>query len=224
MQKQILNFQAKALQDRTFRAVASTESQDRDGEVILAGAWQNGLDEYRRNPIVLFAHDNKQLPVAKTTAISVQDKSLVMEGQFPAAGISRLSDEVYSLLKGGFLTSLSVGFLGKKYQYIGNIKTWQEVQLLEISLVPVPANAEARVLQVKHLGEPADPRNMVLGDPNPDINIEDIDVMDLRAALGLGEIDLESIEMPVIEVDGRMISESELKQIVNEVIAENLKK
>ena len=52
------------------------------------------------------------------------------------------------MVKGGFLNAVSIGFKGIKdhteeLKDIGNVKLWDETELLEVSLVGVPANSEA---------------------------------------------------------------------------------
>ena len=52
----------------TFRA--SIESEDRAGDVIKAEGWE--LDNYRQNPVVLWAHRHDLLPIGKSVDIWVE--------------------------------------------------------------------------------------------------------------------------------------------------------
>ncbi len=142
----------KELKERSFRAIASDESLDRDQEIIRSSAWtiSSGLNEFKANSVILYAHDSRNLPVAKAVDIGIQAGKLMVTVQFPAAGVSQLSDETYGLVRSGILTSLSVGFLGNKWEYDqAGHRVWTDVTLLEISLVPIPANPGARVVEVK---------------------------------------------------------------------------
>jgi hypothetical protein len=53
--------------DRTITCVGSVEKIDRDNDVVVI----QGVDikNYKDNPIVLWAHDQKSLPIAKATKV-----------------------------------------------------------------------------------------------------------------------------------------------------------
>jgi HK97 family phage prohead protease len=136
--------------------VASDESVDRYGDIIRASGWD--LSNYKNNPVLLFGHDSSAVPIGKVTDIGVEGSRLVATAQFRPEGDSEAADDVYSALKGGFLNAVSVGFLPTKApNYIWspddpkheNWPTGFEVvgqELLELSVVPVPANAQALAL------------------------------------------------------------------------------
>ena len=125
----------------------SDGSVDRDGDIVQPSAWR--LDEYRKNPVVLWAHDYRALPVGKCASIAVRDGQLIAAVQWLPPGIHELADAVARLVKAGYLTSTSVGF--KPLQWTPNRDTggrgFTDVELLEFSIVPVPANPQATVLQ-----------------------------------------------------------------------------
>jgi hypothetical protein len=58
---------------RTMRFVASDESVDRYGDIIRASGWQ--LENFRKNPVLLFAHDSRQPPVGQVPSIEVVGRS-----------------------------------------------------------------------------------------------------------------------------------------------------
>lgn len=130
-------------ESRAVTFTVSTGTVDRDGDVINPKGWQ--LDNYRKNPVVLFGHDYKSLPVAKATAITQTASGLVATAEFPAKGTYAFADTVYDMLKAGFLSATSVGFRPIKSQPHSETKGTQfdEQELLEFSIVPVPANSEA---------------------------------------------------------------------------------
>jgi len=47
--------------DDTITIVASTSGRDRDGDRVKTAGWR--LDAFRRNPVLLWAHDHKSLPI-----------------------------------------------------------------------------------------------------------------------------------------------------------------
>ena len=133
--------------DRTLEFVGSTESKDRDGEVIKASAWM--VDKYVANPVVQWAHDYTSPPIGKTLSIRQENGNTVFEIEFAPAETYEFADTIYKLCKGGFLSATSVGFIpvestaGKKET--DPRRTFTKVELLEISIVPVPSNPDALV-------------------------------------------------------------------------------
>lgn len=136
-----LKFEVKAVgENGTFKVIASTEGVDRAGEVIMVNGWD--LENYKKNPIILFAHDYWSLPVGKATAVYPSDdgKQLIAEGYFAS---TESAQEVRKLYDEGILVAVSVGFMPMERN--GNVIT--KAQLLEISFVPVPCNADAVSLE-----------------------------------------------------------------------------
>jgi len=129
--------------------VASDETVDRAGDVILATAWQ--LDNFLKNPVLLWAHDYKTPPVGKVVDIWVENGKLKFRAEFANTDFAR---EIANLYSDGYLNTFSVGFLPVEYE--PNKETggyvYKKVELLEISAVPVPANPNAvAVLRAKGL-------------------------------------------------------------------------
>jgi HK97 family phage prohead protease len=113
------------------------------------------LDRYRRNPVVLDTHDRYSAgAVIGKAAVKVVDRQL--EATITFAETPR-AEEAWQLVRGGFLRALSVGFMPGETQRISEGETAklgeQQVQgpaiirktseLYEISVVPVPADADA---------------------------------------------------------------------------------
>lgn len=121
----------------TYEAVISTGAVDRDGEIVMP----EGVDiaNYLRNPVVLFAHRYHEPPVAKAEAVWREDNAIVARFRFPDEGTYDFADTVRRLWSSGFLNAVSVGFIPRERD--GNVITKWE--LLEFSIVPVPANQEA---------------------------------------------------------------------------------
>ena len=118
-------------------AVASSGSMDRDGDIVMAAGWQ--LDNFKKNPVLLWAHDSRELPIGKITDIGILGNELRFNAQF-ASKESEFAKQVADLMKGGFLNAFSVGFMPKQFGPNGEINN---MELLEISVVNVPANQEA---------------------------------------------------------------------------------
>jgi len=132
-------------EDRTVKFVISTGGEDREKDVIDPGGW--AIDNYMANPVVMFAHDYNSLPVAKTISLEMHGESLVATAQFAEAELNPLAEQVFQMLKGGFLTGASVGFRPTEFAYNetrGGID-FASQELLEFSVVPVPANPQALI-------------------------------------------------------------------------------
>lgn len=118
---------------------ASTPATDRAMDVILAEAWaKGGIDNYRKNPILLFNHNYNE-PIGKVTDLTLDGEGLHVKG------VVFEGSKAYPLIKYGVLKTFSVGFLVKDADY--NRATdgliIKEAELLEISVVSVPCNQEA---------------------------------------------------------------------------------
>lgn len=125
--------------DLVVRGMASTNDKDRVGDIIEASAWKKGLAAYRKNPIILFNH-NYDRPIGKAMKISTTDGGLELE-----AKISKSAPDVVGLIKEGILKAFSVGFMVKDAEYDRDSDTFmiKQVELLEVSVVSVPANGAA---------------------------------------------------------------------------------
>ncbi len=136
---------ARAVSDEgpvTFEA--SAESEDRLGDVIRSDGCE--LEEYRRNPVFLWAHDYSRTPVGRSVWIGVEGTRLLASVVFAPTEFAR---EVETLYRQHFLRAVSVGFRAKAFTFRkGATGALQGVEftrqeLLEVSAVPVPANPQA---------------------------------------------------------------------------------
>lgn len=142
--------------EREVIACASKEIQDRDGDIIRI----DGIDikEYKKNPVVLFGHNHSDLPIAKCTKVWKEDKKLMVKIKFPEPEVSSVGDSIYKLIKGDYLSCLSIGF-APKWDKAVQLKDagwdFKESSLYEISVVPIPANPGAMV-EMKSLQKAVD--------------------------------------------------------------------
>ncbi len=131
--------------ENKYRVIASTDAIDRQGDVIDQNGWE--LDNYMKNPVMLFAHDYSSLPVAKCIKLSIESQGLVCDFEFAPAEGNPVGAQIKYLYDNGFMNAVSVGFIPKEQN--GGVIT--KAELLEISLVPVPANQEALRLAYKSI-------------------------------------------------------------------------
>mgnify|MGYP001022744564 CR=1 FL=1 len=228
---------------------ASTESVDRDGDILIASGAQ--LENYLKNPVVLYGHNYYGFPVAKTLEVEVVvGKGLRTRFQFAPEGTHADIDAVRSLWEGGFLNAASVGFRPLKWQERKpsadeNFPSWYapriytEWELLEWSIVPVPANQDALRLAAKAMADGLKPKagsadpwaeavldTLTRPDLAPDAQqklLADIEHWREKLA-GVGkampelEADREkllgmSVDMPAVEKRGRVLSAANEKEL-----------
>lgn len=131
----------------TFEVIISTADQDRQGEIVDQKGWD--LENYMKNPIVLWGHDYYALPIGVADEVKVIDGQLVAKGRFASMEANPFAQQVRKLYDQGIVKTTSVGFIAKKMT--GNTIT--EAELLEFSFVPVPANPYAISMRTaKELG------------------------------------------------------------------------
>jgi HK97 family phage prohead protease len=138
---------------RQIRVIAASGRADRTGDIVKV----DGIDltSYRKNPIILWAHDHYGLPVAKAVEMYVEKGSLVMVLEFATKEVYEFADTVYKLVKGGFLKGVSIGarvleaewLLNQDEEIIG--RKFNKLELLELSVVPIPADSKALITAVK---------------------------------------------------------------------------
>jgi len=156
MKKQYLKATICKVSDGGIEFVASDETRDRHGEVISLDSWD--ITNFLRAPRLLVDHDswNVSKIVGKWEDVRIDKASdkpgLKMRAHFH--GITELSREVEKMVKGGFLDTVSVGFiphLNDEKNELGETVEVERNELVEVSLVTVPANPNAT--QIKTLLE-----------------------------------------------------------------------
>lgn len=138
--------------DEPIRIIASNEDVDRYGDIVRSAGWE--LTNFRKNPVLLYGHQNRSFPVGRVSSIAVEGTQLVAELEFMPEDVSPESVMVEKMLRLKFLNASSVGFTPTKspkrildennewtggYEFVGQ-------ELMELSIVPVPALASALVV------------------------------------------------------------------------------
>lgn len=135
--------EAMTSRDATF--TITTGSVDRERDTLAALGWR--LEAYRRNPVVLWAHSYRDLPIGRARSVDTTDNGLRSVAEFTSRDLNPLGDTVLRMIRGGFLNAVSVGFNPLKWVWNEERRgiDFAEQELLEYSVVPVPANPEALV-------------------------------------------------------------------------------
>jgi len=138
-----------------YEMTVSTGTVDRDGDRVRP----EGMDaaSFKTNPVLLWSHSRDQLPIGTVTGLTVTGQGVrarftFLDGDEFAARVKNAFDQ-------GAVRAASIGFRPKVWDRTEtgyDITSWE---LIEVSLCPVPANAEA-VRTLKSLGViPADGRS-----------------------------------------------------------------
>jgi HK97 family phage prohead protease len=159
---------------------------DRQGDIILPGAFAKALPAFMDDGgLVLADHSNTTGAVIGTLIDAAEDNNgLIVDVQFSA---TKSGQEVRQLMAERALRKMSISFFGKSMNY--NQKQIEEVwstygykpsdmqrknaargakvitdvsEILEVSVVPIPANADASILAVKSFDEPTESPNVAV--------------------------------------------------------------
>lgn len=179
---------------RRYRFIASTNRPDRAGDVVEQTGWQ--LSAYRRNPVVLYGHDSRALPIGRATDVAVIENRLEAEIDLAQPGRVPFVDMVRNLIEERILRAVSVGFRPIRTEPIrdssGNLKGYRflEQELVEISIVPVPMNGDALAV-LRSFNAPRDlvatldavcaPTNRAASGPGLALRWRQFDLLRLRA-------------------------------------------
>ena len=129
--------------DGLLTLAASVQTEDRLGDIVLAAGWE--LEGYRRNPVVLWAHQHLSPPIGRSVRTWLDGGTLKATVEFAPTPFAQ---QVALLYGSGFLNGVSVGFrvLESERRSDGRHGTvYRKQELLEISAAPVPLNPEALV-------------------------------------------------------------------------------
>lgn len=150
MQLDRIECKASFIADDTGTVVGKAwdfSSPDRTGDVIEPAAFAGAIG---KSLPMLFAHDQAQA-VGVWNGIAVDSDGLTVSGKLLVDDVAR-AKEVRALLQAKAVTGLSVGFMTKKAApRKGGGRTISDLDLVEVSLVAVPAHDRARITNVKDM-------------------------------------------------------------------------
>jgi len=152
--------------DYTVKAIISDESIDRYGDVIKLDAWAKSLDTFMKHPVLVSSHNYGKLiyniGIIKNLEID-PEKGLVATMKYFVGEGNDEADWGFFLAKNG-VAAYSVGFRPKPKGTITNdwddedvragkkpYRIFTDVELLEVSQVIVPANANALQESIKNI-------------------------------------------------------------------------
>lgn len=149
-----LKAECKAIDDGNgvFEGYASTFGNvDKVSDVVAKGAFEESLANLE--PKVLWQHDMYK-PVAKLMEAYEDDKGLYIKAKMAKTS---LGNDALQLMRDGIIDKMSIGFrvVDSEFDVDRGVRILKKIQLIEFSLVTIPANDDARIMAVKEL-----PRDM----------------------------------------------------------------
>jgi HK97 family phage major capsid protein/HK97 family phage prohead protease len=145
MDRAYATLEIKGMDDSgTITGIASTPSADRMDDIVLPDGAVYKL------PLPLLWQHNHSDPIGEITSAKVTAKGIEIVGKV-VLGVTDEIDRYWKLLKAGLVRGLSIGFRGLDVEQIEGswgvrFKRWE---WLELSVVTIPANAEASIATVK---------------------------------------------------------------------------
>lgn len=135
-----------------FHGSMATEHRDRSGDIIAPEAFDKTLARYKkdgRNIRLFYQHQHNDLPIGIIPIKSVKkdDKNWDVKGELNLD--TQKGREVYSLMKQGALSDLSIGYTPNETDWKGKTRIIKELELWEVSVVSEPANPKAVISEVK---------------------------------------------------------------------------
>ena len=94
-------------EQRTADFVASTDALDSHGDIVEQD-WV--LDHFKANPVILYGHNSRDLPIGQATYVGVEMGSLMVTVKFASAEANPMAEQVWRLVQERVLRAVSVGF------------------------------------------------------------------------------------------------------------------
>jgi len=150
----ILTVKAVEEEQRIISGVATTPTPDRVGDIV------EPLGVKFTNPMPLLWQHKSDKPVGTVTFDKPTKDGITFEAKLarieePGALKDRI-DEAWQSVKAGLVRAVSIGFRALEYAFIegtGGIR-FTETEVMELSLVTIPANAEATITAIKSIDRP----------------------------------------------------------------------
>lgn len=137
--------------NRTIEFVITKEVVDRDGDVVEIKGFNT--KEFMKNPVVIYGHDYRSLPIGKVVKIRRSGDELLAKVKYAEPEVYSFADTVYKLTKAGYGGAVSVGFIPdwdaveypKREKINGKTvrRRIKKAEMIELSQTPVPANQDA---------------------------------------------------------------------------------
>ncbi|WP_234851560.1 HK97 family phage prohead protease [Sinorhizobium meliloti] len=149
----VLTVKAVEEEQRVVRGIATTPNPDRVGDIV------EPLGVRFKNPMPLLHQHDHDKPVGIVTFDKPTKDGITFEAKLPkieeAGPLRDRIETAWGELKAGLVRAVSIGFRALEYSWMddGGIR-FIETEVLELSLVTVPANADAVISTIKSIDRP----------------------------------------------------------------------
>ena len=152
LSRKLFNSKAYSIDEdaKSVTFIISTNDEDRYGEVVDQESWN--FKSYQSNPIVLWGHDPDQPEnvLGRASDIKTSDDGSKTTAVLTFdSDINPKADLAFNQIRKGSLRTVSVGFIPHTMEFEDDTPVLKDNELLEISVVPIPANAGAVALDLK---------------------------------------------------------------------------
>jgi len=143
---------------RVIRFVASDDTVDRYEEVVLP----HGVNftSFAKNAPLMAFHDYNMWPIGKNVAGEVRGNTVLLDAEFDSADDDPEAEKVFRKIKSRTIKTGSIGFIPTKFitpgeatkskaakdlfeKYAGARRIYTDWEIIEFSIVPIPANPNA---------------------------------------------------------------------------------
>lgn len=133
---------------RVIRGIATSATVDRMGDIVEMEGVTVAAD------IPLFLYHDSTKTVGRARLEKPTKKGIPFEAKLPNVTeeglLKQRIDEAWQMCRYGLITAVSIGFSAREYSFIeGGGVRFLDVEILELSLVPVPAQPDAVIQSVK---------------------------------------------------------------------------
>ena len=137
------------LDRRVFSGIATTPELDRQGHSI------DPAGVSFRNPLPLLYHHDQERPIGTVVLYPATAAGIAFEASMPVlkdpGPLKDRIDEAWQSIKAGLITGVSIGLRVLERVADRDVLKILKSEILELSLVTIPANVQASILTVKSL-------------------------------------------------------------------------
>lgn len=130
---------------RILEGIATTPTPDRQNDVVVTEGIEFNL------PLPLLYQHNSSKPIGSVIEARVSSAGMHIKAKVAKDTGVEFIDEAWKLIKAGLVRGLSIGFRSLEETFDKSLNGFRFIrsELMELSAVTIPANAEATILSVK---------------------------------------------------------------------------
>ena len=164
----------KTADDGVTIFIASEETPDRRGDIIMTDGWE--LGNFQKNPVYMFIHDYTRPPIGTVPKVWIENRQLLNTVKWDDG--DPVAREIRGKYERGIMKAESVGFRPLEFEEIrdknSNFQGMRFIrqELVEISAVPVPMHPMALQKAMgnhRYWSLPAEKKESVLNNQNCEI-------------------------------------------------------